>query len=173
MKKWNYKDFKKGMGIITKIPGDEHYGKQNIRPGIVIKSHPKYITVQLLSSQQSDYDYASFSINNKTQYVRSIYLKNITLAQIRGVWIDYNNKTIKLNPDKKIMKTIEKNPYKASAITISLNEYLYKENNLEIIQSELKLVKQENEKLKQENESLKQEVKNKIENYSTELDLEK
>jgi len=71
------------------------------------------------------------------------------------------------------MKTIEKNPYKASAITISLNEYLYKENNLEIIQSELKLVKQENEKLKQENESLKQEVKNKIENYSIELDLEK
>ncbi len=163
MKKWNYKDFKKGMGIITKIPGDEHYGKQNIRPGIVIKSHPKYIIVQLLSSQQSDYDYASFSINNKTQYVRSIYLKNITLGQIRGVWTDYNNKTIKLNPDKKIMKAIEKNPYKASAITISLNEYLYKENNLEIIQSQLKSVKQENE-------LLKQEQKNKIENYSTELE---
>ncbi|WP_342273006.1 hypothetical protein [Spiroplasma endosymbiont of Acasis viretata] len=52
----NYKSYKKGMGILVCIPGDEHNGIQSKRPGIVLSSHPNYIVIQLLSTQPSDHD---------------------------------------------------------------------------------------------------------------------
>ncbi|WP_342276826.1 hypothetical protein [Spiroplasma endosymbiont of Nebria brevicollis] len=57
----------KGTGVIVCIPGDEHNGVQSKQPGIVIKTHAKYITVQLLSTTKSNHDIGTTNINYKTQ----------------------------------------------------------------------------------------------------------
>lgn len=110
----NYKSYKKGMGIIVNIPGDHHNGVPCTRPGIVLDSNPGYVVVQLFSSRSNPDDLASFAINNKTQYIRGIYLKNVLLTQIKGIWWDKKNKkNIALDTKGKIMKIIEQYPHKA------------------------------------------------------------
>lgn len=149
MENQNYKKFKKGMGIIVAIPGDEHDGKQNKRPGIIISSKPDYITVQLLSSRSSEYDFGSFFINNKTQYMRSIYLKNIPLNQIVSVWKSLQKReVIQLGIRNKAMNLIEKNCYKVKSITLGLEEYLDLKEKILQLEKENQLLKEKEKKQK-------------------------
>ncbi|WP_339041378.1 hypothetical protein [Spiroplasma endosymbiont of Apeira syringaria] len=155
------------MGILVCIPGDEHNGIQSKRPGIVLSSHPNYIVIQLLSTQPSDHDLGTLTINNKISYISPIYLINIIKNQVLGFWFDYNTrKPIYLNKSSKLMKIIESNPYKANSITLKLKEYLELKNSI-INQSQvLKIRKQMNE-LTNWNKDLQQE----IQQLKNEIDL--
>lgn len=146
---WN--NLRKGTGVIVCIPGDEHNGIQSKRPGVVLKTHPKYITVQLLSTTKSKHDIGITNINYKIQYVRPIYLRNITINQIIGLWYDYKKHPIFINDNSKLMNLIESNPYKASSITLSIEEFLkikvLEESAEKSYKTVLELIA-ENEKLK-------------------------
>ncbi|WP_174479988.1 hypothetical protein [Spiroplasma endosymbiont of Danaus chrysippus] len=164
MQEINWWKLKKGRGIIVCISGDEHEGKQNRRPAIVLKTHPEFIRVQLLSTQSSNHDLGNVTINNKICYIRPIYLRNITINQIKGFWFDYEKrKPIQIDENSKLMKIIESNPYKAKSITLELNEYLKIKNN-NVNQNKILKLKEENQQLKNEIELLKNS-KGKNRNY--------
>jgi len=86
MTEFDYKKLKKGIGVRVKIPDDVHNdNKQNIRPGIFIKFEKNYAVIQLCTSQSSNFDFATFFANNKRQYLRSIYTKNVPFNQIKDL----------------------------------------------------------------------------------------
>lgn len=145
----------KGTGVIVCIPGDEHHGIQSKRPGIVLKTHPEYITVQLLSTTKSNHNLGTTNINYKIQYIRPIYLRNVPHNQIIGLWYDFKKNVISINDDSKIMKLIETNPYKASSITLSLEEFLKIKDKEEQLLSWNKELQEENSKLKIQLETTK------------------
>lgn len=154
MKKIYWWELRKGIGITVCIPGDEHDGIQSKRPAIVLKTHPEFITVQLLSTQPSQHDLDSVVINNKKQYIRPIYLKNITENQISDFWFNFSSrKPFYLNKSSKLMKNIENNKYISNSITLKLDEYL--ELKKKIVRQTQQLKKQDSylkiKKLKIEN----------------------
>lgn len=199
MTEFDYKKLKKGIGVRVKIPDDVHNdNKQNIRPGIFIKFEKNYAVIQLCTSQSSNFDFATFFANNKRQYLRSIYTKNVPFNQIKDLWTDdKSKKLIKLNPEGKIMKKIINNKFKSSAVTIDTNEFVtFKtleiknkslKNEININQKRIeeqdeqikelknnqKILVSENKLIKQQNETLKQEKSSKMENYTQESEFEK
>lgn len=159
MEKNKWKKLQKGTGIIVCIPGDEHNGIQSKRPGIVVKTHENYVTVQLFSSQPSEHDLLTIVVNNKKQHLRPIYLKNILFNQINNYWFDYSKREpLSVNENSKLMKIIESNKNISNYITLELNDYL-----------DLKKKNQHFEKLLDWNKELEQE--NEIQQLKKEIEL--
>ncbi|MBP1526873.1 MAG: hypothetical protein H9Q66_02910, partial [Spiroplasma ixodetis] len=94
MKNINWWYFRKGTGIKVKIQGDvdKETGKQKYRPGVVIKSYPNHLKVQLFSTEKTKDTAFSIVINDKVQHIRPIYHKTISFADINSFWFEKGNK---------------------------------------------------------------------------------
>ncbi|MDQ7983306.1 MAG: hypothetical protein REH79_03785 [Spiroplasma sp.] len=94
--KWNWKKMRRGQGIRIVLPNDfDENGKQKYRLGIIIKSYPSHIRIQLLTTQSGKDDEFSITIDNKVQYIRSIYLRTISLNDLRELWEDSDGKLLR------------------------------------------------------------------------------
>ncbi|MDQ7983082.1 MAG: hypothetical protein REH79_02540 [Spiroplasma sp.] len=95
--KWKARNLYRGLGIRVAIKGDiDENGQQKHRPGIIIKSYPSHVMVQLLSRELSEHDYFSTFINHQKQYIRPIYFRTIKFDEILKVWKDDSGQIIKL-----------------------------------------------------------------------------
>lgn len=134
--KQEWKKFQRGRGVRVAIKGDinKNDNTQKYRPGIVIKSYPSHVKVQLLSTEQSKYDYFSININNKKQYIRPIYFRTIELNEILDTWKDDNGKIIQL--DKKstfFTKIIEMQYKELFDCELDLIKFQYENQKKELI----------------------------------------
>lgn len=100
----------KNLIIKVKIPGDkDENGKQKIRPGIVIKSYPGHVELQLFSTvKEHTHTYYSLMINNQKQYVRSIYYKTVPWEQVVSKWF-IKSELIYLSPNNPLFFKIAEN----------------------------------------------------------------
>lgn len=101
------------MGVIVKVPGDEDQdGNQKYRPGIVIKSYPSHLELQLLTTvENKKHNYHSLTINNQKQYIRPIYYRTLPWDQIMSKWI-INEQEIFLSPNNPLFMKIAENKVK-------------------------------------------------------------
>lgn len=163
MDKFNYKSFKKGMGIKVKIPEDNNKnGKQKIRPGIVIKSYASHVELQLFSTvKDNKHTYYSLMINNQKQYVRSIYYKTVPWEQVYSKWF-IKNQLLYLSPHNPLFLRIAEN--KLSLLNDNYQLVHKKDliHSIEITKDKNKL--QElidwNKDLQEENSKLKNQINN-------------
>lgn len=61
-------------------------------PGIVIKSYPNHIKVQLFSTEKSKDTVFSIVINGKLQYIRPIYHKTVLFTDVYNFWFEKDKK---------------------------------------------------------------------------------
>ncbi len=112
--KWNWRKFQKGTGIRVPLLNDfDENGQQKHRPGIVIKTYPTHVEVQLLSTQSNKHDAFSTKINNKVQYVRPIYFRTININDITDVWKDADGKAIEINKTSNFFQKVAKMQYQS------------------------------------------------------------
>lgn len=129
----------KGMGIRVIISNDidNQTSKQKYRPGIVIKSYPSHVKVQLMTTEPSSHDYFKIKIDNQIQYIRPIYYRTIKFNEIADIWKDKYNKPIQLDKNSTLFTKIQE---------MEIKENLGYEINLNKIQS----LEKENQQLKKQ-----------------------
>ncbi|WP_342275997.1 hypothetical protein [Spiroplasma endosymbiont of Nebria brevicollis] len=149
----------KGTGIKVKLNGDiDKNGKQKIRPGIIIKSYPSHIKVQLFSTEKSKDTYFSIVINGKLQHIRAIYHKTILFTDVHSFWFERGSK-VSIEKDSVFFEKI---------IEMEHKEIFEKPLDLSF-QHKLEKVEKQKEQLivwiknlQEENLKLKEQLKNQI-----------
>ena len=98
------------MGVYIKNPDDKDInGNQKYRPGIIIKSFPSHLELQLLSTTKNNkHTYHSLIINNQKQYIRPIYYRTISWDQVVNKWI-INKKIVYLSKNNPLFLKITEN----------------------------------------------------------------
>lgn len=155
----------KGTGIKVKIPGDidKITGKQKIRPGIIIKSYPSHIKVQLFSTEKSKDTNFSIVINGTLQHIRPIYFRTILFIDVHSLWFEKREKVF-VKKDSSFFEKIIEMQYKEifdKSLDLSLqhklekylkqnselldwNKELQKENEIQQLKKEVELLKNSN-----------------------------
>lgn len=108
----NWKKYERGDGIRVKLPNDfDEKGKQKYRPGIVIRSYPNHIKVQLFSTDSKN-AYTSILINEKIQYIKPKYNCSITINEVNQRWNEKETKSpIKISRNNNLFKKIAEMEY--------------------------------------------------------------
>ncbi|WP_174481631.1 hypothetical protein [Spiroplasma endosymbiont of Danaus chrysippus] len=121
--KW--KKYEKGDGVRVKLDGDlDQNNNQKYRPGIIIRSYPTHIKIQLFSTNPKN-SYASVTINSKIQYIKSKYNRSVNISEINQRWIDKKTKLpVKINKNNILFKQIAEMEFKEiSGKSISFSKF--------------------------------------------------